>query len=408
FPVLCFLLLAGVGVYIYFAYFSRPAGFDECFEDIAPPRPKDLALPPPAAVAVPDVVRAQALLLPDLPAIKSMPGLRDEAARQKAAGSDALFRAVAAFQAHDFLSLFTADDSRRDEVRKFLFILAGADKVEPGSRGRFIDARELATMERFGGARYLQLGEYPNPAPPAAAQLHDSFEKMVDVYFYMLAMTGAGNELYVQTSADIRDAFRIDLNRQSLDQFIKQSGVLATPAEKRLSWLNALRMVKKDILLGNALLPELDAAIKADLKGESLPSLLAELEGAANLPEDVNILTVNPGAFDPAKLALLRDKAQALQSDKDKEAFWMNVVRLARQGLANGWNDLVSTQNILSLDKVIRETAPQLNLKSLQAALQAPPAEDSVYVDEDGRRHLVKVFYTTDAPGRRICLKDIP
>lgn len=407
--VLCaVLLVAGFAFYFYKAYYSRPPGFDECFDEVAPPVPASLALPGPAPVAIPPLVQAETMLLPDIPGIKSMPGLRAEAGRQKALGSDALIRSVVEFQGRPFLDLFTADDSIRQEARKILVQLAGADKVKPGSRGRFIDAQLLAVMERFGGEHYLQLGEFPNPTPPASEHLAESFDKMLDVYFYMLVMSGPGQELYMPSGAGIFSGFKVELNRKSLDQFIAQSAALTDAAAKRAYWRNSLRVLRTTLTPMNPLLPELDAAIRASLPDTGIAEIIYDLEGGDERPEDVNVLTVNPGAFAPEKLALIKDKAKSLKTPEQQTAYWTNVVRLARQGLAAGWGDLVATKNMLDLDAAIRETAPHENLKGIQDRLQKPVSSGSnYYTDAKGRRTLVQVTITKEKPGRTVCLKRV-
>lgn len=404
--VLCILLLVtGLVFYFYKSYYAMPPGYEECFDEIAPPRPASLALTPPPAVEIPAMVKAQAMLLPDIPSIKSMPGLREEAARQKAAGSDVLIKAVTAFRSHAFTDLFTADDSMRQEVREIMFLLAGTDQLAEDSRGRFINARELATMERFGGEHYLQLGEFPNPTPPASVHLADAFDKMLDVYFYMLAMSGPGRELYVPSGEGILSGFKVELTRKSLDQFIAESGRLTDEASKRAFWQNSLRMLRTTLSPLNPLVPELDAAIRASLGDQGISDVLTMLEGGDE-DEEINVLTVNPGIFAPEKIALLADKAKTFKSPEAQTVYWTNVVRLARQGLAAGWNDVVGTKNLLALDGAIRETAPHLNLKVIQEHLQEPvTTDDKYFTDKKGRRLLVEVMITKEKPGRTVCLK---
>ncbi len=407
--VVCALvLLLGMAAYIYHAFYARPAGFDECYDELPPPHPKSIALPPPPSVVVPELIASEAMLLPDLPSLKAMPALRAEAARQKALGSDALIRAVVAFQSHPFADFFTADDSMRQEARQILFLLAGTDKVEAGSRGRFIDAREIATMERFGGARYLQLGEFPNPTPPASVHLADSFDKMLDVYFYMLAMSGPAQELYVPTASGILSGFKVELNRKSLDQLVAQSAGLKDEAARLVFWQNAVRILRAALTPLNPLVPELDAAIRAGVPGTGLGDVLMALEGGDDKPDDLNVLTINPGTFAPEKIAVLTAKARTFKKPEQQTAYWTNVVRLARQGLAAGWEDIVATKNLLALDAAIRATAPHDNLKAIQERLQAPvTAGDQYYTDAEGRRTLVQVTVTKEKPGRTVCLKRV-
>ncbi len=407
--VACALVLVlGIAAYIYHAFYARPPGFDECYDELPPPHLKSIALPQPPPVVVPELISSEAMLLPDLPSLKAMPALRAEAARQKALGSDALIKAVVAFQSHPFADYFTADDSMRQKAREILFLLAGTDKVAAGSRGRFIDARELATMERFGGAHYLQLGEFPNPTPPASVHLADSFDKMLDVYFYMLAMSGPARELYVPTASGILSGFKVELNRQSLDQLKVESAKLKDEAAKLVFWQNAVRILRAALTPLNPLLPELDAVIHADVAGTGLGDILLTLEGGEDRPDDINVLTINPGTFAPEKIAVLQEKAKTFKTPEQQTAYWTNVVRLARQGLAAGWQDIVATKNLLALDAAIRATAPHDNLKAIQERLQAPvTAGDQYYTDDEGHRTLVQVTVTKEKPGRTVCLKRV-
>lgn len=407
--VVCALVLVlGMAAYIYHAFYARPAGFDECYEELPPPLPKTIVLPPPQSVVVPGLISSEAMLLPDLPALKSMPALRAEAARQKALGSDALMKAVVAFQSRPFIDLFTADDSIRRQAREILFLLAGTDKVAAGSRGRFIDAREIATMERFGGTLYLQLGEFPNPTPPASVHLADSFDKMLDVYFYMLAMSGPGAELYVPTASGILSGFKVELNRKSLDQLVGQAALLKDEPAKLVFWQNSVRILRAALTPLNPLVPELDAAIRASVPGTGLGDVLTTIEGGHDGDEDVNVLTMNHGTFAPEKIAALTEKAKTFKKPEQQTAYWTNVARLARQGLAAGWEDIVATKNLLALDAAIRATAPHENLKAIQERLQAPVTQgDQYYTDAEGHRTLVQVTVTKEKPGRTVCLKRV-
>lgn len=64
--------------------------------------------------------------------------------------------------------------ARRSGMQALLYEWAGVTDVDPGSRGRFIDARKVAALEAFLGQEFSQHGS-PNPRSGASAQLREGF-----------------------------------------------------------------------------------------------------------------------------------------------------------------------------------------------------------------------------------------
>lgn len=77
-----------------------------------------------------------------------------------------------------------------DQVRAILYRWAGVDGVDPASRGNYIDARQLAFLERFFDDPYLQEGFLPNPGVAAAATLEHSFDLIFDAAKARLLVQG--------------------------------------------------------------------------------------------------------------------------------------------------------------------------------------------------------------------------
>ena len=72
----------------------------------------------------------------------------------------------------------SADSEHRDALLpEIIYKWTGSENVVSNSRGRHIDARTLAALERLTGDTFLQNGRDPNPNPNAARILQDEFDK---------------------------------------------------------------------------------------------------------------------------------------------------------------------------------------------------------------------------------------
>ena len=72
----------------------------------------------------------------------------------------------------------SADSEHRDALLpEIIYKWTGSENVVSNSRGRHIDARTLAALERLTGDTFLQNGRDPNPNTNAARILQDEFDK---------------------------------------------------------------------------------------------------------------------------------------------------------------------------------------------------------------------------------------
>jgi|GEM_PF-5849001 len=103
-----------------------------------------------------------------------------------------------------FAELFLPESNVREKVRDIIFIWYGVDKIDPASRGPFIDARELYALEATMGQPFLQLGAYPNPAPYASNSLKEAFDMLLNHYYSVLLMQVAAVDLLQSRFLDFR------------------------------------------------------------------------------------------------------------------------------------------------------------------------------------------------------------
>lgn len=69
---------------------------------------------------------------------------------------------------------------RRVIAEEIVVCWAGADAIPPESRGAYVDARALATLERFSGERFAQAGWGANPGQTAGKRLMEGFHALVE------------------------------------------------------------------------------------------------------------------------------------------------------------------------------------------------------------------------------------
>ncbi|MBR6995362.1 MAG: DUF2974 domain-containing protein [Ruminococcus sp.] len=85
---------------------------------------------------------------------------------------------------------FEASESyieKRILTKKILYVLSGADKIKPDSRGKNIDARDLCVIEKIMGVESFR-GAYnsTDPNENASAILNDIYVKFEELYFNLL------------------------------------------------------------------------------------------------------------------------------------------------------------------------------------------------------------------------------
>ncbi|MEZ0223179.1 MAG: hypothetical protein ACAH83_01385, partial [Alphaproteobacteria bacterium] len=177
------LLISGVAIVYLFGYmiysadadYSLPS-YETCLTEKPMPSPVSTKFREMESIrVVSDKLLAEINALPNLEASGGLPDLHTAMRKFKEAGQDDLYDTLQHFSQRRFNDLFRADDAVRKEVRDILFIWAGVDNADANGRGPFIDARELAFVEKSRDEAFLQDGRYPNPAPIDAGNMREAF-----------------------------------------------------------------------------------------------------------------------------------------------------------------------------------------------------------------------------------------
>lgn len=125
------------------------------------------------SVAIPDDIAA----LPDLQGAGNVSSLRIAMARDE---SGQLKKMVLEF-------LETKDAAARDKLfTNIIYKWVGADVVDPDSRGKLMDARQLAVLEKFMGMNFMGT-DGANPNTNAVPMLQKAYYKLVDRLYSTMA-----------------------------------------------------------------------------------------------------------------------------------------------------------------------------------------------------------------------------
>lgn len=176
-------------------------------------------------------------------------------------GEDKVAVALRRLHARPFEEIFSPQGPGYEDAREFMFLIGDVDRVDPKSRGPFIDARELAFTERMYGEPFLQIQRYPDPAPMAATSMKEAFRRLRGYVYAELASHGAGKQLF-----DFSAASGNVLSQAALQRISAQSAPLASDDRLKL-WQNVIRAIPSDIetLLSVADRAALDNHISAAL-----------------------------------------------------------------------------------------------------------------------------------------------
>lgn len=83
---------------------------------------------------------------------------------------------VQTFSKCNISDVFSHPEETDAIMREILFRWAGVDGIDPSSRGPFIDARELAYLEKMMAQDFSQLQKWSNPRPYAAKDLKKAWQ----------------------------------------------------------------------------------------------------------------------------------------------------------------------------------------------------------------------------------------
>lgn len=263
-----------------------------------------------ASVFAPD---PQAFFLPTLRGYGTIPDLHIAMSLDNAEAGN-LLSLVEEIHSKTFAQTFDATGALTDDVRAIMFRWAGVDEIDPGSRGPYIDARELAFLEKLMGQAFLQRGHWSNPAVFAGYDLQEAFHIALNNVYARLAAQSAGGELFegnwfynVAT-----DAFEgvTGLNQGRLDALETEAAALSTRAARQDFWENVVRMVEFSVSTANLSAPELAAlqaaiadsdigsATKLDLEDDILPALAFTQPAGINRTGTSGADTINGSSGD--------------------------------------------------------------------------------------------------------------
>lgn len=165
---------------------------------------------------------------------------------------DSLISLVTALNDKTLEELFDGTTSLVDDVRAILFRWAGADEIAPNSRGNFIDAQELAFLEKLTGQDFLQLGWSSNPlGPNAGGELKATFLETFNVLYAHLLIQTAASQLFAEApyfnplTGAVTNAEELDLDvLGTLEDFA--SG-LTTTGEREQFWSDIVRVIEHTV-----------------------------------------------------------------------------------------------------------------------------------------------------------------
>lgn len=81
-------------------------------------------------------------------------------------------------------------DETLHNVKNLMFYAVGADKIDPASRGHFVNAKELHYLEYLSQSPFMQLKAFPNPAPYASTDLKKAFDMALNGHYSLFILKG--------------------------------------------------------------------------------------------------------------------------------------------------------------------------------------------------------------------------
>jgi hypothetical protein len=222
------------------------------------------------------------LALPDLPGLDGQPTLRMAMLHDRQSGAGKLFRAVQKQHDQTLDSLLSSGVKTREEVREILFMWLGVDGIDPESRGPFIDARELAFIEKLTGEKFYQIGRYPNPAAMAADGVKGIFRKIWFNSYARLMLQGPAGQLIAQNQAT--DFTHPMLDSAAIEKVAKVAKGIDAPADRLRYWQNIILvlMFASPAGLPQADMDLLDAAVKSSASDLDVRKVVVSLEPPPN------------------------------------------------------------------------------------------------------------------------------
>jgi Ca2+-binding RTX toxin-like protein len=234
------------------------------------------------------VMDGRVMLLPTAKGYGDLPILSVAMSLDNSATGNLLDR-VSNLHAKTFADLFDSTNTTADDVRAIIYRWAGVESVVTGSRGLFVDAHELAFLEKMTGQPFLQNGLYSNPGVHAGYTLTQAFDLAFNHIYATLLAQGAGGELFTgnvvyNPALDTLEGITgLDLTK--LGSLETEAMGLGSTAAKETFWSNVVRVIEYTIGTDNLSSGDLDALEDAIVDTDSTLSLTSILGEAVFTPE---------------------------------------------------------------------------------------------------------------------------
>lgn len=205
-------------------------------------------------------------------------------------GTGNLLGLVTSFSELTLLQIFDGTTDTVNAVRDIMFRWAGVDGISPTSRGSYVDARELAFLEKLYDNPFLQAGHEPNPMYNASVDVNNGFKQVFNHVYANIVAQAAGGELlegnwFYDSQADVFEGVT-GINLSVLEDLESVAVGLSNTSERQIFWENVVRMIDgvigvDDLGVGDLaalqnVVTSSDAAL--DLEDDIIPSLSVDAE----------------------------------------------------------------------------------------------------------------------------------
>lgn len=211
---------------------------------------------------------------------------------------DSLASLLSAFSAKSLDELFADDGSIMADVRAILYRWAGADDIDPTSRGQYADAQELSVLEGIVGRPFLSFGTSPNPGIAPTYILNEAFDMAMNAISARLIAQGAGKALFTGNTFynPLTDGFEgiTGLNQDVLDALLAKSLDPYAVTDKTAFWMQVVNVVDQAVGVANLTsgeLQKLDDTLAASDPTLTAAQVLERIQWAL----DMNTLTASVG-----------------------------------------------------------------------------------------------------------------
>ncbi len=233
--------------------------------------------------------------LPQLAGKNMLPSLHEAILRDIATGDTRLRDMVARLAALDLFSLFVSDETLAHDFDTLMFLWAAVDNVSLDARGEFIDARQIAFLDRVRGKKYLQAERYFMLAPHGSTIEKVAFREWRNKYYSEFFMqAGAKGKMLTAQGA---------VNQQLLAALTEGAAVLPSMGRKFRFWKSVVRVVSPDKVLSIPAdsLRQLQQAITTTTPGLTLTAILETLAPEVSFADNKGATRNRDGRFLSAK-----------------------------------------------------------------------------------------------------------